>query len=432
VCNSGYACKWTSYGYHCGVKECNSGALKCDSNYEWSCNSSTFTWQRGNYCESGCSGSYCKKVCSPYSVACDGNYAIKTCNSTGTQYSSRSCQSGTTCGYNYSSNTYYCKPNPTNTPTPTPVAKCDGSYAIGSRKCNSGYTAIQVCEKDNYGRGTWQTATTCTGGKCVSEYGGTVLCKTNTPTPVPCGNSGQKCCSGNTCKLSTLSCMAQSGENYCVTKSTECTSGQTKCMSGYQYNCSNGAFVKSNYCSGGCNASGLKCNTGVCTAGAKRCSGTSAIETCNSTGTAWSASSCPNGVCKTEVIGGMTIVSCKTNTPVPTAKSTCIVAGKSCTSGYCCAGSYCDSSRICKNSATTSTPTITPTITCDNKPVNYKECAAGSSKYNICNSSGKWGSVDCPNCQNSGNGTVSCGGSSVLPTTAPAYLPWDQILRMLR
>ena len=205
----------------------------------------------------------------------------------------------------------------------------------GERYCVNN-NSLAVCKSDRSG----YTITACAAGKACDPT--TTSCITQaTPTTPPnptnspnCAATNQSCQSKACCNSSDV-CETVYGGKFCVAKGTECTSGQQKCAqegsASYVYKCTSGGYwQRDKACDFGC--SGNACKS-ACTPGAKRCSG-NAIETCNSSGAAWSKQSCPsNSSCNNQTLTCINTSptcqgTCYTN-------SSCTAIGKAPATGTC-------------------------------------------------------------------------------------------------
>ncbi len=208
---------------------------------------------------------------------------------------------------------------------PQPKTCSDGKniFNEGGTACNS-YTDCLKCSDGHWvaaDRWNCDKNSTCFAAEPTKAPTATPIplpTTTHAPTPTlrvsPSPSlallpDGSRCSTNAQCQAG--NCVPTPYGNYCGPISgTKCTASQAKCEGGYEYSCnSNGFFVKSARCDGGCSPSGF-CNTGVCTPGKTECDGT-AVKACNSTGTAWVKSSCWSGSCK----NGACV-------PVPTASRT--------------------------------------------------------------------------------------------------------------
>lgn len=177
---------------------------------------------------------------------------------------------------------------------------------------------------------------------------------------------GSRCSSNTQCQSG--SCVPTPYGNYCgTTNSAKCKAGESKCDveggTSYTYSCnSNGFFVKSERCDGGC--SGNACKPGVCAPGKSECDGKD-VKTCNSTGTAWTKQSCGTGrMC---VLGSCDIIASlfPTNTPKPSPTSVAKLPN----------GSGCNTNAQCSSGSCVPTPYGNYCGT-----TNASQCAAGQSK----------------------------------------------------
>ena len=159
---------------------------------------------------------------------------------------------------------------------------------------------------------------------------GTPIC---TPGAVQCTSdaTGIQTCSTDGMQWNTQTCDAATP--VCVNGSCLlCAPGSTQCNGNLAETCAqDGASWNDTDCS----ATGGTCNGGlcqVCTPGAVQCKDQTTSETCNSTGTAWTATACSNGICDS------TSGQCKVTACVPGSPNTCqsgkVVTCKSDGSGY--------------------------------------------------------------------------------------------------
>ena len=168
----------------------------------------------------------------------------------------------------------------------------------------------------------WEVSKVCSSGQtCSALATGGVSCQTlATPTPTPCDNTAcvsshvgsgtTPQCSGTTCEDYTWACRgtpavcifgphgaaanASSCPNSCL---PACTNGTTQCVnSGSYIQCVNGVWSSKYVCSTGTScqttndtSNPCKNSTPICTPGNTQCWGSTGgtIQTCNSTGTAW-------------------------------------------------------------------------------------------------------------------------------------------------
>lgn len=290
-------------------------------------------------------GDACPTACSVGVKICEGN-AVRTCGTVGACIdfsAAEPCPGGTVCSGGA------C------------VTSCTDVCTLGSNQC-SGSSGVQTCEKKASGCTDWSAPTACDAAK-VCSGGACVTSCTDACTP-----SATRCAAGSSdatqkCEKQASGCydwsspVACGGGGACSGGScVACTSGAKRCgATGNVEQCTAGAWSALTTCSFGC-VSGA-CSTSVtCTPGAYRCAG-SAVEICNSSGTAYlysatCAVSCSAGLC--------------TGACTPGAKrcnalnvETCNAAGTAWTVSDTCA-SFCDAP-----TSTCAMPTLTidPTTT---------------------------------------------------------------------
>ena len=277
---------------------CSIGAASCDGNGVRTCTadgsgcgmwSAPVACTAPDVCSGGACGASCSSQCMLGATYCSGA-GYRTCI-------------GGASGCNDWSPTVTACPNGTVCSGGACVAACSDRCAPGATQCSG--TGVQSCELKATGCRGWSDPVPCGGGKVCS--GGNCV----TSCTDQCA-AGDKRCVGSdslqTCDKQASGCLDWSlaqlcpgggtcTANMCIT----CTNGDKRCSAiGDIETCVNGAWTQTASCAFGCSM-GNCVNTVNCTPGAYRCNGT-AVEICNSAGSAWLWSSnctvaCMSGLC---------------------------------------------------------------------------------------------------------------------------------------
>ncbi|HEY2748133.1 MAG TPA: carboxypeptidase regulatory-like domain-containing protein [Polyangia bacterium] len=315
---------------------CSIGAAACNGNGVQTCaddGSGCGVWSQPADCTTPqvCSGGVC-------AASCSSQCQLGATYCSGAGY--RTCI-GDASGCNDWSPTVTACPNGQVCSGGACVAACTDRCAPGATQCSG--TGVQSCELKATGCRDWSdpipcaSGDVCSGGNCV------------TSCTDQCAMGDERCVGSDslqTCNMQASGCLDWSlaqlcpgggtcTSNMCIT----CTNGAMRCSAiGDIEACVNGAWTQTSSCAFGCSM-GACINTVNCTPGAYQCNG-SAVEICNSAGSAWLWSSnctvaCSAGLCT----GGCAPGAARCN---GTNVETCDATGTTWTQSAMCGATGCD------------------------------------------------------------------------------------------
>jgi hypothetical protein len=363
ACTAGQGCAVVAGVATCTA--CTPGASRCNASVTGTevCNATGSGWSAGVACASGdrCMSSgalaWCPdapRICTPGARRCTPTGgAVEVCDAGGMTWTiGTACEGGAQCRAD------------------SGAATCTAPCTAGALRCSASGGTVEACGADGW---TWTASATCALGQRCATVGTSVACAPSSCDPGKrfchtatsgaevwqCDTSGLRpyrylaCPSGQACAV-------VSGVSTCVPPPV-CTSGSTRCggtgAAVERCNATGSGWVTAETC-----AVGQTCQTDggaafcppapqICAAGEKRCASSGRwVETCNTAGTAWEATtSCAS------------TQSCRDVAGTPTCLAACIVGGyPRCSTGNAaveaCADGFlwevieaCDSSSTCRD-----------------------------------------------------------------------------------